>query len=898
MRRIISVLLAITMLFSCGMVAMAEDAAATPAVGVEEIDFLAKLGIMDADADPEATITRAEMAKIVMMCIGQGEDLAPTDTQFTDVNASNEYSGYIQLAGSAGIMVGSGDGTFNPNGNVTYNQMVKLLTHAIGHEAFAQAAGGYPGGYLITASNNEMLVGTTPAGEQAVSHGVAAILIKNALDIDVYERISYGDSYEYVSKAGVTTLTKFFDVYEFQGVITANHFASLSGTASLKEDEILLDGATVIKTGESGAEDYLGYLVNLYVKVDKDARYNTIVAAYPLETATTVVNGEDVMNRTSETLLVYLNAEGEEEELKIDTNADMIYNGSPKFWAAADLKGNFGDITAIDNDSDGDADVLIVYNYKNVVVNSVKVADSIVKTKGEIDPAWQSIVIDPESRSVKTTLVDADGEDIAIEDLEEWNVLSVAVSESGDVMKVVLCDETLEGTIESYGDDTITVDGTEYKYDTTKVAAPSDADFGRDAVFYLDFTGRIAAIDFEGATAGMEYGYLKAAGISGTGFSRKVEMELLVEEGLTVFELANEVKINGTTIDKEAAIADAAITDSGSAKAQLVMYKLDDEGKIVAIKTAQDGSAMSKEDRLSEFTLDYVMSGSNVMYLRNYNIFSGGYFVSENTKAFVVPTADEIATAEDEDYYVVPVNGISNWLYMYLDGVTFYDINEDYAADAIILDYRDTSFDRGNEAAGTNGLVTGMSKALNEDKEEVTRVTILNSAGIEIAIDIEAGTKVATTPTTITNLANEDPANLQDGVLKSELEVSALKKGDYITYGYDQKGNLNRISLLFRAGNAPAESMEIDKGTLLPIVGYPDLYNGDFLVYGNIDKVVNTAIIMTPLTQERVLPITSKTKYFKYDASDKKITFISKADLAERDMIFFDFENQVIICVE
>ncbi|MBR2471082.1 MAG: S-layer homology domain-containing protein, partial [Clostridia bacterium] len=151
MRRIISVLLAITMLFSCGMVAMAEDAAATPAVGVEEIDFLAKLGIMDADADPEATITRAEMAKIVMMCIGQGEDLAPTDTQFTDVNASNEYSGYIQLAGSAGIMVGSGDGTFNPNGNVTYNQMVKLLTHAIGHEAFAQAAGGYPGGYLITA---------------------------------------------------------------------------------------------------------------------------------------------------------------------------------------------------------------------------------------------------------------------------------------------------------------------------------------------------------------------------------------------------------------------------------------------------------------------------------------------------------------------------------------------------------------------------------------------------------------------------------------------------------------------------------------------------------------------------------------------------------------------------
>ncbi len=902
MRRLISILLLVTMIFSCGIVAMADDAIVSeqPAVGVEEIDFLSRLGIMDADADPEETITRAEMAKLVMMCLGQGTELAPASTQFADVSESNKYSGYIQLAGSAGIMVGDGNGNFNPNGNVTYNQVVKLLTHAIGHEAFAQAAGGYPGGYLVTALNNEMLVGTTPSGEQAVSRGVAAILIKNALDIDIYERMSYGDSYEYASKAGVTTLTKFFDVYEMQGVITSNGFASISGASSIKDDEIMLDGATILKTGESGAEDYLGYNVQLYVKVDKNARYNTIVAAYPQYNTVTVVDGEDVMNRTSDTLLVYLDAEDEEEELKIDINADMIYNGSQKFWSAEDLKGIFGDITAIDNDDDGDADVLVVYNYRNVIVSSTKVADNIVRTKDETEDEWKEIEIDPENEDIRTTFVYADGDEAYVEDLEEGNVISIALSDDKTVMKAILCDETEEGTIEAFDDDTITVGGKEYKYDVTKVATPSADNFGREAVFYLDFAGRIAAIEFEGATAGMEYGYLKTAAISGTGFSRKTEVEILVEDGLTVFELAKKVKLNGTSMDNEAVLADTTITSGGNAIEQLIMYKLDDEGKIKAIKTAQDGTQMTKEERLEEFTLDNIMTSDNgyIMYLRDQKIFCGGYMLSNDTKCFVVPTAAEMATAEDEDYYVLPVKEVANWAYMYLENVTFYDINEDYEAEAVILDYRDNSFDRGNQEAGTNGLVTGMYKALNEDDEEITRITLLNNTGAEIEIDVPADIKVATTASTLTNLETEEDANIENGTLKPEIEVSALKVGDYVTYGYDRSGEINRLNLLFRAGNAPEDNIELDKSTLQPIEGYPDLYGREFLVYGNVDKVVANAIIITPISAERILPVTSKTVYFKYDTEDEKISFITKADVADGDLIFFDYETNVIICIE
>ena len=903
MRRIISVLLVLAMLFSCGMVAMAEEAA-TPAVGVEEIDFLAKLGIMDADADPEATITRAEMAKIVMMCIGQGEDLAPTDTPFTDVNISNEYSGYIQLANSAGIMVGGGDGKFNPNGNVTYNQMVKLLTHAIGHEAFAQAAGGYPGGYLITASNNEMLVGTTPSGEQAVSHGVAAILIKNALNIDVYERIAYGDSYEYVSKAGVTTLTKFFDVYEVQGVITANHFASISGTASLKDDEILLDGATIMKTGESGAEDYLGYLVNLYVKVDKDARYNTIVAAYPLETATTVVNGEDVMNRTSETLLVYLNAEGEEEELKIDTNADMIFNGSPKFWSAADLKGNFGDITAIDNDSDGDVDVFVVYNFKNVIVNTIKASESRVFTKNEVDPAWQSIVMDPESRSVKTTIVNTDGEDITVEDFEEWNVLSVAVSESGDVMKVILCDETLEGTIESYGDDTITVDGTEYDYDVTKVAAPSAADFEREAVFYLDFAGRIAAINFDGAIAGMEYGYVRAAASSGTGFGRKAEIEMLVPDGITVFELAKEVKLNGAVVSNEAAIADAAIQDGGVAKKQLIMYSLDEEGKVDKINTYVDDTAnvLSEKEKADTFTLDGIINGDSTRYQGgSFKGFGGKYLARENTKVFIVQ--DPEAAVDREDLY--KVWSPSTLSAYYWANAKFYDIDENHIIGAVVLQYADGMFSR-STGHHTGGIVTGISQALNDEGDPVQRYAIINQSGIAMTLDLPVDQKTVA-HTVATNIINQ-PGTADDGIfddagaVKAELTLADIKIGDFIQYSTNRINNkIEQIRLVARLGALDERINDIgaSRGTVSSERYY-------YIAAGTITDIFRDGIefrsynkaTATPVVVDELLLIASSTKVLHYDTATQKLTTISKAELVEGDKIFYYAYGGMIVVVD
>jgi len=884
MRRIISVLLAIAMLFSCGMVAMAEEATA-PAVGIQEMDFLAKLGIMNADADPEATITRAEMAKIVMMCIGQGANLAPASTPFTDVDAENEYSGYIQLANSAGIMVGGGDGTFNPSGNVTYNQMVKLLTHAIGYEAFAQAAGGYPGGYLMAASNNEMLVGTTPSGEQAVSHGVAAILIKNALDIDIYERVSYGDSYEYVSKAGVTALTKYFDVYEFQGVVTANYYGSLSGASNIKKDEIVFDGATVLKTGTSGAEDYLGFLVNLYVKVDNEARYNTVVAAYPLYNEVTVVNGDDVMNETSETLLVYL-GEDTEEELKIDTNADMIYNGSSKFWSADDLKGNYGDITAVDNDCDGDADVLIVYNYENIIVDGIRVADNIVYTEDR-----REFEIDAENEDIKTTFIDTAGEDFTVDRLEEGDVISIALSADGRVMKAIINYDVVEGAITAFDNDTITIGEDVYKYDARTVTAPSAADFNREAVFYLDFTGKVAAINFNAAINGMEYGYLRAAAVSGTGFNRKAEVEMLVEEGIEIFELAKEVKLNGTTVSNDVAIADAAIQDGGTAKKQLIMYSRDAEGKIDKINTAVDDTAntLSQKEKDDTFTHDFSFTGVDAAAVGSVSqrMFARSFIVNGGTKIFVVQNPSEDRDREELYKVMTPADIAFSW-----GEANLYDVDSERVAGAAVLYYTDGMFSAYKRY--TTGVVTGISKALDEDGDPVNRYTLYTETGVTKTVDIPSDIKTVT-HTTATNVINTAAtANLFNdlGTLKGDITLADIKIGDVMQYSVNAiSGEVERVRLAARLD--ALDMRQNDIGTNNGYVTDEAASERTYAAYGTIDDIIKAGIIIDTIDvrstgttdAERILGI-EKAKYLSYDKATSKLKEISKNDLVNGDDIY------------
>ncbi|GIO35228.1 hypothetical protein J41TS12_00890 [Paenibacillus antibioticophila] len=133
MKKILSVALSTAMAFSMfASVAFGADANLTPQ---QKFDALKQASIMDGMPDGSAalekTLTRAELAKIIVKSIGLEEVNA---TSYNDKNYSIHWARtFIEAATQAGILEGT-DATkklFDPSGNVTVEQLAAVLVRAL-----------------------------------------------------------------------------------------------------------------------------------------------------------------------------------------------------------------------------------------------------------------------------------------------------------------------------------------------------------------------------------------------------------------------------------------------------------------------------------------------------------------------------------------------------------------------------------------------------------------------------------------------------------------------------------------------------------------------------------------------------------------------------------------------
>jgi hypothetical protein len=161
-KRLLVTMLVVAMVLSTAGIA---SAAISDVVGTrfeEGVGYLEDLGVVVGYPDgtflPEATITRAEAVKIIVVMKYGNSDLANLlkgASPFSDVPGAHWASGYITLAKNAGIVNGYPDGTFMPNGLVTYAEFAKMLVEAAGLEPVAGLA--WPANYVGAAQAAGML---------------------------------------------------------------------------------------------------------------------------------------------------------------------------------------------------------------------------------------------------------------------------------------------------------------------------------------------------------------------------------------------------------------------------------------------------------------------------------------------------------------------------------------------------------------------------------------------------------------------------------------------------------------------------------------------------------------------------------------------------------------------
>ena len=165
-------------------------------------EMLRLLGVVDGTGGtsfkPGGTLSRAEFCKMTVEIMGRGDEepAQRSRTIFTDVGPTYWARGYVNLASSITIgggtgedasagtrlIMGVGDGTFQPNRAITYGEAVTILMRVLGYSDGDVATGtNWYDGYVGLGQSSGLANGLTISGGDNITRGQAAILFYNLL---------------------------------------------------------------------------------------------------------------------------------------------------------------------------------------------------------------------------------------------------------------------------------------------------------------------------------------------------------------------------------------------------------------------------------------------------------------------------------------------------------------------------------------------------------------------------------------------------------------------------------------------------------------------------------------------------------------------------------------------
>lgn len=97
----------------------------------DDVEYMANLGIVngvdDTNFNPDASITRAEFAKLIVKTMGLSEP--EYENTYYDIVSEDWYASFVQAAKDAGYMSGY-NGLFRPNDKITREEIAKVIVSA------------------------------------------------------------------------------------------------------------------------------------------------------------------------------------------------------------------------------------------------------------------------------------------------------------------------------------------------------------------------------------------------------------------------------------------------------------------------------------------------------------------------------------------------------------------------------------------------------------------------------------------------------------------------------------------------------------------------------------------------------------------------------------------------
>ncbi len=784
----------------------------------QAFDELFALGIFtgyeDGTVKPENNITRAEVTKLVVAAMGPSYTeaalgAANIDTQFTDVPGSHWAAGYVATGVANSFINGMDATTFAPEENVTYAQIVKMIVAAMGYTSICERNGGYPNGYLTTASSIGVTKGVNIVGaDTVVTRGQVAMLLDNAINIPIVGITGYEESAttgQLIAKTAIMdTITQYGDASDYNTLLTENHNAyKVKGriTATPRSNDNLDNGEVKFSVEAANNFDdsaygasYLGAIEEtmLYAGADADALVFTYAEAviaknndedYEILSITpygsndiveTVAALYEVGSATADEISFYVDADSSKTKTyDVATTADVYVNGvnvtsaSTAVWgdALGYIAGNdSGSVTLIDatetgkTTTDGKIDYILVDYYVDAIVDSV--ADGteykIYFKSGHADV--KTMKVDTEDEDITATFT-LDGEEIAHTDLLADDVVSIAYDVTGSFVNssfydVVVSRETVTGKVSSTGTDNndneyYVINDTNYSASKLGPVAGDTLTPGNEYILYVNAFGKF--VDYDEDTASKNIGIFDKASIDS---SDTPKIRIITATGTKV---SYSVKDSSKTKYNEIASQFYSDTVGGTLKSVenlLCEYTINSNGYITSatpLVDVQYGAGAQEWKEATSKLGKYTLSESTMIIdlsSKSNVLTTGSYDISKVASKTIADLADG---SEYEVIAAEKANSDGSYRYVVLltGGAT-------YTADTAIAVYN------------TKGSAYDDIQGTSVDTLEVYE----NGSDEAVALKVAPGTSVS------------------------------LNRGDVFIYEVDSDGYVDSVKVLFSSANA------------------------------------------------------------------------------------------------
>ena len=815
----------------------------------EGVSVLSALGIISGNPDgtfkPENTIKRSEAAKIV---VGMVNAMASAEkkagaTKFNDVAANHWASGYINYGADKKWINGKTTTTFDPDGLVTGEQMIKMVVANLGYsEDYVKDLGGYPKGYTDIAELEEIVDAGDIDYKAPITRGEVAELVYKAMKTPLMK--SKGSEYSPVLGKWVpklekqdadestyykTLLTEEFEAYLVEGSVTGS---AKTGVAGLEADEvnfkvqktekydseIVVKDATLtkVKVGDTDAAAYINTYAVALITMDEDGANKTILTFTPSAKNNTVeldatLYDEDYDVTTlysAETTLVanptlrYFASEdaAKSSKYELDPKFQLYVNGVKVTANKTNVdkyivKNPVGSVELVDvyaagSVADGLYDFVYVDYFATAMVNGVSGDRIVFKSHADFVSA---IELDTEKNEDLVYGIYLNGEEISISELKKNDVLSIAwdvngAADESDFYDIYVARDTAEGKLTSILSDekTIVLGGQEYSFvyktGETFTSRTNAMSRGSEYVLNLDVFGRIYGVTKTASNVkyAIIYKYFD------DGMSDYKKASLFLADGTTESYEVDLSKVDVTPDNKKDETADEtkALIEALVAKSltdRVVKYTLKD-GVIVDMAPLAANGGTSTEFKAATGRVSGIrIDEASVI------VDAVAYKKSGKTNDLALGSYD--AFVDGSDYTVYAYGEAVSGVYPF---AILTDGKSEYTEDAMFAVVTKTPYETANEE-GDEGY--GVAALIN---------------GEEVELFVENGTTI-----------NSDKFNA----------TNKLAIGDVFFYLTDASGAVEEIKTVYSIANAdfakavPAIFAEIQKPTgyltyvTLPVAG-------------------------------------------------------------------------------